>query len=172
LFLDEPTIGLDPQTRSSIWRYIRELKEAEDITIFMTTHYMDEAEFCDRIAIMDRGEIVALDTPAALKAQVGADRVRIQTEDDAAAIVALSDRFGIEGGTSEGAVTFLVEGGEEFVPRLFAELGIPITAVSVSRPTLDDVFMSHTGTTIRDAEEDVAKSRNRMVMQAMTGARR
>jgi ABC-2 type transport system ATP-binding protein len=98
--------------------------------------------------------------------------VRIQTEDDAAAIVALADRFGIEGGTSEGAVTFLVEGGEEFVPRLFAELGIPITAVSVSRPTLDDVFMSHTGTTIRDAEEDVAKSRNRMVMQAMTGARR
>src|SRR5262249_18247060 len=68
LFLDEPTIGLDPQTRSSIWSYIAELKEAEEITIFMTTHYMDEAEFCDRIAIMDQGEIVALDTPAALKA--------------------------------------------------------------------------------------------------------
>ncbi len=172
LFLDEPTIGLDPQTRSSIWRYIRELKEAEDITIFMTTHYMDEAEFCDRIAIMDQGKIVALDTPAALKAGVGADRVRIQTEDDEAAIAALADRFGIEARTSEGAVAFFVEGGEEFVPRLFAELGVPITAVSVSRPTLDDVFMSHTGTTIRDAEEDVAKNRNRMVMQAMTGARR
>ena len=75
LSLDEPTIGLDPQTRSSIWRYIRELQEAEEITIFMTTHYMDEAEFCDRIAIMDRGEIVVLDTPEALKASVGADRV-------------------------------------------------------------------------------------------------
>ena len=172
LFLDEPTIGLDPQTRSSIWSYIRQLKEAEEITIFMTTHYMDEAEFCDRIAIMDQGKIVALDTPAALKAGVGADRVRIQTEDDDAAIAALADHFGIEARTSEGAVTFFVEGGEEFVPRLFAELGIPITAVSVSRPTLDDVFMSHTGTTIRDAEEDVAKARNRMVMQAMTGARR
>ena len=88
LFLDEPTIGLDPQTRSSIWRYIAQLQEREEITIFMTTHYMDEAEFCDRIAIMDQGQIVALDTPEALKAQVGADRVRIQTEDDDAAIAA------------------------------------------------------------------------------------
>src|SRR3712207_8246533 len=67
LFLDEPTIGLDPQTRSSIWRYIRALQETEGTTIFMTTHYMDEAELCDRIAIMDRGEIVVLDTPEALK---------------------------------------------------------------------------------------------------------
>jgi ABC-2 type transport system ATP-binding protein len=172
LFLDEPTIGLDPQTRSSIWRYIRQLKEAEEITIFMTTHYMDEAEFCDRIAIMDQGEIVALDTPAALKAGVGADRVRIQTEDDEAAIAALADRFGIEARTSENAVTFFVEGGEEFVPRLFAELGVAITSVNVSRPTLDDVFMSHTGTTIRDAEESSATHRNRIMLQVMTGARR
>jgi ABC-2 type transport system ATP-binding protein len=172
LFLDEPTIGLDPQTRSSIWRYIRQLKEAEEITIFMTTHYMDEAEFCDRIAIMDQGEIVVLDTPAALKAGVGADRVRIQTEDDEAAIAALAERFGLEATTSEGAVAFFVEGGEEFVPRLFAELGVPITAVSVSRPTLDDVFMAHTGTTIRDAEESSATHRNRIMMQVMTGARR
>jgi ABC-2 type transport system ATP-binding protein len=172
LFLDEPTIGLDPQTRSSIWRYIGQLKEAEEITIFMTTHYMDEAEFCDRIAIMDQGKIVALDTPEALKAQVGADRVRIQTEDDDAAIAELADRFAIEAGTAEGAVTFFVEGGEEFVPRLFAELSVPIRSVSVSRPTLDDVFMSHTGTTIRDAEESTATARNRMVMQVMTGARR
>ncbi|HVX70578.1 MAG TPA: ATP-binding cassette domain-containing protein [Mycobacteriales bacterium] len=71
LFLDEPTIGLDPQTRSSIWTYIRALRESEGTTIFMTTHYMEEAEYCDRIAIMDRGEIVVLDTPAALKASVG-----------------------------------------------------------------------------------------------------
>jgi ABC-2 type transport system ATP-binding protein len=73
LFLDEPTIGLDPQTRHSIWGYIRALREAEGTTIFMTTHYMEEAEFCDRIAIIDRGEIVVLDTPAALKRTVGPD---------------------------------------------------------------------------------------------------
>ena len=172
LFLDEPTIGLDPQTRRSIWTYIRELKEAEDITIFLTTHYMDEAEWCDRIAIMDHGQIVALDSPEVLKERVGADTVRIHTGDDEAAIAALADRFGLEATMSEGAVTFRVPSGEEFVPRLFAELGVPIRSVSVSRPTLDDVFMSYTGTSIRDAEEDGGKASNRAMMQMMTGGRR
>jgi ABC-2 type transport system ATP-binding protein len=167
LFLDEPTIGLDPQTRRSIWSYIRELKESEDITIFMTTHYMDEAEWCDRIAIMDHGDIVALDAPEQLKAEVGTDRVMIHTDDDDAAIAALRERFDVEGRVAEGAVIFQVPAGEEFVPRLFAELDLPIRSVSVSRPSLDDVFMSYTGTTIRDAEEDQAKARNRVMMQMM-----
>ena len=170
LFLDEPTIGLDPQTRSSIWRYIHELREREEITIFMTTHYMDEAEFCDRIAIMDQGEIVALDTPAALKAQVGADRIRIETTDNEAAIAALQETFGLDATVSEGAVTFYVEEGAQFVPRLFNELDVAITSVNLSRPSLDDVFMSFTGKTIRDAEEDSSKHRNRIMMQ-MAGRR-
>jgi ABC-2 type transport system ATP-binding protein len=172
LFLDEPTIGLDPQTRSSIWSYIRQLRENEEITIFMTTHYMDEAEYCDRIAIMDQGEIVALDSPEALKAQVGADRVRIETDDNEAAIEALREHFDVEARIAERSVMFNVPGGEEFVPRLFAELGLPIRSVSVARPTLDDVFMSHTGTTIRDAEESADKARNRVAMQMFAGARR
>ena len=171
LFLDEPTIGLDPQTRASIWGYIRQLQQQEEITIFMTTHYMDEAEFCGRIAIMDGGEIVALDTPAALKEAVGADRIRIETADDERAIAALGERFDLEATVSEGVVSFAVADGEEFVPRLFAELGVPIKSVSLSRPTLDDVFMSHTGSTIRDAEESAAKNRNRAAMQAMAGRR-
>src|ERR1700749_314403 len=116
LFLDEPPIGLDPKTRRSIWSYIRELKEREEITIFMTTHYMDEAEWCDRIAIMDHGQIVALESPEALKAQVGTDRVMIHTEDEEAAISALAERFRIDARIAEGAVTFGVQGGEEFVP--------------------------------------------------------
>jgi ABC-2 type transport system ATP-binding protein len=172
LFLDEPTIGLDPQTRRSIWSYIRELKEREEITIFMTTHYMDEAEWCDRIAIMDHGEIVALDSPDALKAGIGTDRVTIHTDDNDAAIAALQRQFEIEAKVSEGAVVFGVPAGEAFVPRLFAEFEMPIRSVSVSRPTLDDVFMSYTGTTIRDAEEDQSKHRNRVMMQMMTGGRR
>jgi ABC-2 type transport system ATP-binding protein len=167
LFLDEPTIGLDPQTRHLIWTYIRELKQAEEITIFMTTHYMDEAEWCERIAIMDHGEIVALEAPEKLKAQVGTDRIMLQTEDNAEAIDALRERFGVDARIAEGAVTFGVSAGEQFVPRLFAELGVPIQSVSVSRPTLDDVFMSYTGTTIRDAEEDAAKNRNRTMMRMM-----
>ncbi|MFI6480684.1 ATP-binding cassette domain-containing protein [Nonomuraea sp. NPDC050663] len=156
LFLDEPTVGLDPQTRSAIWGYINKLRHREDITIFMTTHYMDEAEYCDRIAIMDHGEIVVVDSPEALKASVGKDRVQIHTPDEGAAILALRERFGLEAAVHEGAVTFAVASGEEFVPRLFAELGLPIQSVSVSRPSLDDVFMSYTGSTIRDAEESGA----------------
>jgi len=152
LFLDEPTVGLDPQTRSSIWAYINELKGREDITIFLTTHYMDEAEHCDRIAIIDHGKIVAIDTPEALKASVGKDRVQIHTDDDRSAIGALARVFGIEAAIHEGLVTFPVSAGEQFVPRLFTELGMPIRSVSVSRPSLDDVFMSYTGKTIRDAE--------------------
>jgi ABC-2 type transport system ATP-binding protein len=152
LFLDEPTIGLDPQSRASVWEYVRALKESEDITVFLTTHYMDEAENCDRIAIMDSGRIVALDTPEALKAAVGKDRVQITTADDEAAIATLRSAFGIEAGMHSGEVTFAVPDGERFVPRLFAELGVPIRSVSVASPSLDDVFLSHTGTTIRDAE--------------------
>jgi ABC-2 type transport system ATP-binding protein len=170
LFLDEPTIGLDPQTRRSIWSYIRELQEREEITIFMTTHYMDEAEWCDRIAIMDHGEIVALDSPETLKAAVGTDRITIHTDDDEAAIDALAEQFGIEAHVSEGAIVFGIASGEQFVPRLFAEWDPArpgIRSVSISRPTLDDVFMSYTGTTIRDAEEDQSKHRNRVMMQMM-----
>ena len=152
LFLDEPTVGLDPQTRASIWEYINELKRREDITIFLTTHYMDEAEHCDRNAIIDHGQIVAIDTPEALKASVGKDRVQIHTADDQAAIAELAREFGIEAAMHEGAVTFSVASGEQFVPQLFGALSVPIKSVSVSRPTLDDVFMNYTGTTIRDAE--------------------
>jgi ABC-2 type transport system ATP-binding protein len=152
LFLDEPTVGLDPQTRASIWGYIHELRQREQITIFLTTHYMDEAEHCDRIAIMDQGLIRVLDTPEALKAGVGTDRIQLATADDDAAVEALRRVFDLEAVRSEGAITVNVAGGERFVPRLFAELGVPILSVSVARPTLDDVFMSITGRTIRDAE--------------------
>ena len=162
-----------PEEVAALMNLLREylLKEREEITIFMTTHYMDEAEFCDRIAIMDRGEIVVLDTPAALKASVGADRVALGTADDDAAIKELAG-FGIEASVAEGAVTFHVPNGGEFVPRLFAELDTLITSVAVSRPTLDDVFMRYTGTTIRDAETLGPGDGGRAMMRALAGARR
>ncbi|HZY50886.1 MAG TPA: ATP-binding cassette domain-containing protein [Devosia sp.] len=152
LFLDEPTIGLDPQTRASIWQYIRELHKREEITVFVTTHYMDEAEHCDRIAIIDQGQIVALDTPEALKAGVGKDRVQISTVDDPAAIAALKDKFGLDAKMVEGLVTIAVPEGAAFIPHLFEKLGIAIKSVTVQRPTLDDVFLNFTGTSLRDAE--------------------
>ncbi len=139
LFLDEPTIGLDPQTRSNIWGFIRELRAKNDITIFLTTHYM---------------------SPEKLKAEVGKDRVQIKTADDGRAIAALEEKFDIrDAKVIEGAVTFGVLSGEEFLPRLFAELSptVAIRSVSVARPSLDDVFMSFTGTSIRDAEASAAE---------------
>jgi ABC-2 type transport system ATP-binding protein len=162
LFLDEPTVGLDPQTRSSIWTYINDLKRREDITIFLTTHYMDEAENCDRIAIIDHGKIVAIDTPEELKASIGEDRVQITTDDDTRAITLLKNTFGIDAAVHDHLVTFPVASGEQFVPRLFSELPVGIRSVSVSRPSLDDVFMSYTGKTIRDAEATIG-DRNRIV---------
>ena len=173
LFLDEPTVGLDPQTRSHIWSYIEELRKRESITIFLTTHYMDEAEHCDRIAIIDHGTIVAIDSPEALKASVGQDRVELKTADDDATMAQLQDVFDLEPTTSEGAVRFYVANGDRFIPRLFAELSVPILSVSVAQPTLDDVFMSYTGRTIRDAE---ATASERMAanpfIRRRTGVRR
>jgi ABC-2 type transport system ATP-binding protein len=168
LFLDEPTIGLDPQTRASIWDYLARLHETQPITVFVTTHYMDEAENCDRIAIMNEGRIVALDTPEALKAQVGADRVVVTTDDDEAALAAIRREFGLEAAVREGAVTVSVPQGAEFVPRLFAALtaeGVGVRSVAVTRPSLDDVFLAHTGTTLRDAEAGKGPSMHPMAMR-------
>ncbi len=173
LFLDEPTVGLDPQTRAHIWSYIEELRKREAITIFLTTHYMDEAEHCDRIAIIDHGKIVAIDSPETLKASVGQDRVELVTADDQEAMAQLRAVFDLEPTTAEGAVRFYVANGDRFIPRLFAELTVPILSVSVAQPTLDDVFMSYTGRTIRDAE---ATASERMAanpfIRRRTGVRR
>ena len=173
LFLDEPTIGLDPQTRRSIWSYIRELKEREEITIFMTTHYMDEAEWCDRIAIMDHGEIVALDTPEALKAQVGTDRVMIHTDDDEAAIAALAERFGIEARIVRGRGHLRRARQARSSCRGCSPSSACRSSRSTCRARRSTTCSCPTrARTIRDAEEDQSRHRNRVMMQMMTGGRR
>jgi ABC-2 type transport system ATP-binding protein len=154
LFLDEPTLGLDPQTRNLMWDYILRLQREHGITIFLTTHYMDEAEHCDRIAIMDQGRIIALDTPAALKAGVGADRVEIDAADPDAVGHHLKDRYGVEARTNGTGLSFQVKDGAAFLPRLFAEPGLAIERVEVHRPTLEDVFLALTGKQIRDDGPD------------------
>jgi ABC-2 type transport system ATP-binding protein len=138
--------------------------------MFLTTHYMEEAEYCDRIAIMDNGVIVVTGTPEELKAGIGKDRVELRTDDDELARRRLKDVFGLEAAVGDGVV-FKVEHGEEFVPRLFASLGVGIRSVSVARPTLDDVFMEHTGRTIRDAESGGAGIRNNPFVRAQAGRR-
>ncbi|MGH8899466.1 MAG: ATP-binding cassette domain-containing protein [Egibacteraceae bacterium] len=152
LFLDEPTIGLDPQTRRQVWAYLHQVQRREAITMFLTTHYLEETEHCDRIAIIDDGRIVVEETPRALKATLSKDRIELRTEDDDAAFTALSDRFGLQPTLTEGSVIAYVTDGAGFVPRLCAGLGVPILAVSVTTPTLDDVFLHYTGRTVLNVE--------------------
>jgi ABC-2 type transport system ATP-binding protein len=152
LFLDEPTVGLDPQTRSHIWGYLNELKRQEAITTFLTTHYMEEAEYCDRIAIIDHGQIVVTGTPQELKDSVGKDRVTLRTENDQLAKQALLERFALEAVSGSEGLTVHVAQAEEFIPKLVGGLGVAVRSVEMARPTLDDVFMTYTGRTIRDAE--------------------
>jgi ABC-2 type transport system ATP-binding protein len=154
LFLDEPTLGLDPQTRKHIWDYLLELREREHLTIFLTTHYMDEAENCGRIAIIDHGSIVAIDTPDRLKNAVGGDLVTFSTADNEAAARVVRDRYGVEPAIQDGHVRFQVGSGEQFLPDFVREFPQRLLAVGLRRPTLEDVFLSLTGHEIRDAELD------------------
>ncbi|TAK35015.1 MAG: ATP-binding cassette domain-containing protein [Chloroflexota bacterium] len=162
LFLDEPTLGLDPQTRRHIWQYILGLREKEGITIFLTTHYMDEAENCSRIAIIDHGKIAALDTPAQLKAKVGGDIITLRTTDNQRAGAELRERFGLEAVSQDGMLRLEVPKGDEFIPQLVQNLSGPILAINMSRPTLDDVFLKLTGRAIREAEANGMKDAMRV----------
>jgi ABC-2 type transport system ATP-binding protein len=148
LFLDEPTIGLDPQTRALMWEDVMRLRDEEGVTVLLTTHYMEEAEYADRIAIIDQGRIVALDTPANLKATVGADTVELHTADDVAATAAL-ERAGLDCRRGEESIVVAVANGESEVARLIGLVGVPVRSVHVHRPTLDDVFLYFTGREIR-----------------------
>jgi len=150
LFLDEPTIGLDPQTRNTIWGFINALREKENITIFMTTHYMEEAENCDRIAIIDNGSIIALDTPARLKQMVHGEIIHLVTADNDRAIQEIEKLFNITAREENGGLSLETEKGEEFIPKLIHSLPLQTLSVSLKKPTLNDVFLKLTGRTIRD----------------------
>jgi len=172
LFLDEPTLGLDPQTRKHIWEYLHALRKREGITLFMTTHYMDEAEFCDRIAIIDRGLIVALGTPDQLKSKVGGDVITVTTQDSGAAAREITERFAITPLVDNGSLRLEVQDGAAFLPRLVRELSIPVQTVALSRPSLDDVFLKLTGHAIRaESASELTQMRN-MGRMFMGGGRR
>ncbi|MDQ2714966.1 MAG: ATP-binding cassette domain-containing protein [Chloroflexota bacterium] len=161
LFLDEPTVGLDPQTRRSVWEHVLRLRESTGLTIFMTTHYMEEAEYCDRIAIIDHGHIVALDTPAALKRLVGQDIVRLSTSTPEEAALVLECTPGRTVRREDQAVTVEGEDGQTLAASVIRQLtlaDIEVRGVNVTAPTLEDVFVSLTGRAIRD-ESASAKER-------------
>jgi len=163
LFLDEPTLGLDPQTRNRIWEYIIELRQHEGTTIFLTTHYMDEAEKADRIAIIDYGKLVAMDTPEELKKLVGKDIISVKTDDNNRAAEEIRLRYQIETRQDSDGLTFEVTSGEEFLPAFIREFDIKILSVGLRRPSLDDVFLKLTGREMR--EEEVSDTFKAMVRQ-------
>ena len=171
LFLDEPTLGLDPQTRQSIWTHLNELRDRKGITIFMTTHYMDEAEFCDRIAIIDRGKIVALGTPDELKAMVGGDVVTMTSSQPEAAAEQIQTLLKVTPTRDDGTLRMEVPDGKKFVPQLVRELTAPVDTVTLRRPSLDDVFLKLTGHAIRD-EEAGTKDQMRAMASRWMGRRR
>ena len=159
VFLDEPTSGLDPQARANLWRHIRRLRDERATTVFLTTHYLDEADaLCDRILVIDAGRIVAEGTPEALKRQVSGDAVRLGFADEAAA----RDAAAVVGASRVAAdgrwVALTVPRAADALPEMFRRLdaaGLDLRGVEVRRPTLDDVFLSLTGRALRD---DVATS--------------
>jgi ABC-2 type transport system ATP-binding protein len=172
LFLDEPTIGLDPQTRKSIWTHLNELRSRKGVTIFMTTHYMDEAEYCDRIAIIDRGRIVALGTPDELKAKVGGDVVTMTSSDPDAAAREIEELLGVTPSRDNGALRMEVSDGKKFVPQLVRELTAPVDTVTLRRPSLDDVFLKLTGRAIREEEAGTKDQMRAMASRWMGRSRR
>lgn len=165
LFLDEPTLGLDPQTRSKVWDYVLELRSENDITVFMTTHYMDEAENCDRVAIMDHGKIIALDSPGLLKKQVGGDVITIKSINNNKAEIELKHKFNLDPKQVDDQLVIEVANGEEFIPKLASKLETEILSLNLRKPTLNDVFLKLTGRKIRD-EEGSAIDSMRAILRA------
>lgn len=163
LFLDEPTVGLDPQTRNQIWKYIFHVRETMGSTIFLTTHYMEEAEACDRVGIIDHGALIALDTPQELKKAVGSDVLTIKTAAPEEAGAHIREQLKLEPEIQGDIITLAVVDGETVLPQLAASVPA-IQTIRLAKPTLEDVFLNLTGRAIREQEGsalDAARLRRR-----------
>src|SRR5206468_3925633 len=162
LFLDEPTLGLDPQTRNAIWKHVNALREGKGTTVFMTTHYMEEAEHCDKIAIIDHGKIQAVDSPVMLKRLVGGDKIIVSG--DEALLDDLKRRYNVDAQKVGREVHFQMDHGAEFVPKLVSDFAGRIKSIQVKEPSLEDVFLRLTGHVIR-ADEGKAVDQLRQAAQ-------
>ncbi|MEK6977587.1 MAG: ATP-binding cassette domain-containing protein [Candidatus Hydrothermarchaeota archaeon] len=170
LFLDEPTLGLDPQTRRRIWEYILKLNREEGITMILTTHYMEEADsLCHRVAIIDKGRIIALDAPRKLKEKVGEDVITVMASEPERFVGLLkAESWAEEVHLADGVISLGVRGGEGLIPRvidLARRSGIEVCSVGLHKPTLEDVFIGYTGKGIRE-EKGNARDRIRSIMRA------
>ena len=163
LLLDEPTTGLDPGARRDLWQYLQILRDEEHVTVLVTTHLMEEAERCDRLAILNQGKRVALGTPAELKREIGGDVILLDTTDPASLAERISDRFHVDAQVLAGQVRFEQENGHRFITDVVEAFPGEIQAISVSKPTLEDVFIHRTGHrfwTESETPEDSADGKN------------
>ena len=145
LLLDEPTTGLDPGARRDLWQYLQSLREEEQVTVIVTTHLMEEAERCDRLAILNEGQLVALGTPFELKSEIGGDVILLDTPHPEAVAQGLRERFRVNAQVLDGQVRFERTNGHRFVTDVVEAFPGEIEAISVSKPTLEDVFIHRTG---------------------------
>ena len=152
LFLDEPTLGLDPQSRANLWDFITELPRKHNVTVFMTTHYMDEAEVCDKISIIDSGSIIATGTPDELKKTIGGDVIYIKTSDNDKAKVEIEKLFDVDVSEKNDELFLTTLKGDSCIPQIIKTIGDKALSVRLQRPTLNDVFIKMTGKQIRDEE--------------------
>jgi ABC-2 type transport system ATP-binding protein len=152
LFLDEPTLGLDPQSRTNLWEFITELPKKHNVTIFMTTHYMEEAEVCNRIAIIDKGKIIAMGSPEELKRMVSGDVVYIRTADNVHAKQEIEKLLNTPVSEKEGELYMTCDMGDTCIPEMIRKIGEKVLSVRLQRPTLNDVFLKLTGKAIREEE--------------------
>jgi len=173
LFLDEPTLGLDAQTRRRIWEYIRRLNREEEVTIILTTHYMEEADYLSkRIAIIDRGRIVAMGTPSGLKDVLGGDVITLEVDGNGGIFIRLLEGIPwVKSAVEEnGEVSITVEIGERRVPELVSiahDRGIHVNSVLLRKPSLEDVFIHFTGRSIRDREVSAIESMKEFITRRM-----
>ena len=145
LLMDEPSTGLDPAARIEMWRHLRQVTSSVGVAVLLTTHLMEEADGADRLAVMERGRLIACDTPAALKDRIGGDVISMVSRDPAALEEALRDRLGLAAEVVDGSVRIERERGHELVPRLIEAAPGLVESVSVGKPTLQDVFIRLTG---------------------------
>ncbi|MFD3686100.1 ATP-binding cassette domain-containing protein [Nocardiopsis sp. NPDC058631] len=148
LFLDEPTVGLDPHSRAEVWRHVHRMRHESGATVLLTTHQLSEADNCDRLAILDHGRVVALGTPGELRSRIGRDRIRLVASDPEECARRLTASLGLSPSVADGAVVVRVEDGAALLPAIMAALDGSVTSVSLVRPTLDDVFLHYTGRSI------------------------
>ena len=155
LLLDEPTTGLDPGARRDLWQYLGILREEEHVTVLVTTHLMEEAERCDRLAILNEGKVVALGTPNDLKHEIGGDVILLDAKSPEPLAVRIAQHFGVDAQVLQGKVRLEREGGHRFITDVVEAFPGEIEAVSVSKPTLEDVFIHRTGHRFWTEEESI-----------------